>query len=44
MKSTKVFSINEAVTKSEVILIAIPPTAIFNVIEKLGDVSGKVII
>lgn len=43
-ESTKVFSINEAVTKSEVILIAIPPTAIFNVIEKLGDVSGKVII
>ncbi len=43
-ESTKVFSINEAVSKSEVILIAIPPTAIFNVIEKLGDVSDKVII
>lgn len=42
--STKVFSISEAVTKSEVILVAIPPNAIFNVVEKLGDVSGKVII
>ena len=43
-ESTKVFSINEAVTKSEVILIAILPTALYNVIKKMGDVSGKVII
>lgn len=28
----------------EVILIATPPTAIFEIIEQLGDVTGKVII
>ncbi|MBZ5856963.1 NADPH-dependent F420 reductase [Flavihumibacter profundi] len=42
--NTKVFSISEAVAKSEVILIAVPPTVIFEIIEQLGDVSGKIII
>jgi len=37
-------SITEAVTKSEVILIATPPTAIFDILPPLGDVSNKVII
>jgi 8-hydroxy-5-deazaflavin:NADPH oxidoreductase len=36
--------IENAVKQSEVILIATPPTAVFDIIEKLGDVSGKVII
>ncbi len=36
--------IKNAVKQCEVILIATPPTAIFEVIEQLGDVSGKVII
>lgn len=36
--------IENAVKQCEVILIATPPTAIFEVIEQLGDVSGKVII
>ena len=42
--NTQVFSIKEAVAKSEVILIATPPTAIFEIIDHMGDVSGKVII
>lgn len=41
---TQVFSIQEAVAKSEVILIATPPTAIFEIMEQMGDVSNKVII
>lgn len=36
--------IENAVKQSEVILIATPPTAIFEIIEQLGDVTGKVII
>lgn len=36
--------IENAVKQCEVILVATPPTAIFEVIEQLGDVSGKVII
>jgi len=36
--------IENAIKQCEVILIATPPTAIFEVIEQLGDVSGKVII
>lgn len=36
--------IENAVKQCEVILIATPPTAIFEIIEQLGDVSGKVII
>ena len=41
---TFVYSIQEAVAKSEVILIATPPTAIFEILEKMGDVSSKIII
>ncbi len=37
-------SIREAVVKSEVILMATPPVAIFDIIDHMGDVSGKVII
>lgn len=43
-ENTQVFSIEEAVAKSDVVLIATPPTAIFEIIEKMGDVTGKVII
>lgn len=43
-KNTQVLSVNEAVDRSEVVLIATPPTAIFQLIELMGDVSGKVII
>jgi predicted dinucleotide-binding enzyme len=43
-ENTRVFSINEAVAKSEVILIATPPTAIFEILLQMGDVSGKIII
>ena len=38
------FSIKEAVVKSAVVLIATPPTAIFDIIEQMGDVAGKIII
>jgi 8-hydroxy-5-deazaflavin:NADPH oxidoreductase len=37
-------SIRNAVQQSEVVLIATPPTAVFNVIEEMGDVSGKIVI
>ncbi len=43
-ENTFVYSIKDAVEKSEVVLIATPPTAIFEIIEQLGDVTGKVII
>lgn len=43
-ENTNVYSIHEAVTKSEVILIATPPTAIFDILDQMGDVSGKIII
>jgi predicted dinucleotide-binding enzyme len=42
--NTNVFSIREASLQSEVILIATPPTAIFEILEQLGDVSNKIII
>ena len=42
--NTKVFSIGEAVAKAEVVLIATPPTVIFEIIEQMGNVDGKVII
>jgi predicted dinucleotide-binding enzyme len=42
--NTSVFSIKEAIELSDVILIATPPTAIFDIVEEMGDVSGKVII
>ena len=43
-ENTQAFSIEEAVAASDVILIATPPTAVFEIIEKMGDVGGKVII
>ena len=43
-KNTSVYSINEAVAKSDVILIATPPSAIFEIIGQMGDVSEKIII
>lgn len=43
-ENTNAYSIKEAVSKSEVILIATPPTAIFEIIDQLGDVAGKIII
>lgn len=42
--NTSVFSIKEAIELSDIILIATPPTAIFDIVEEMGDVSGKVII
>ncbi len=42
--NTSVFYIKEAIELSDVILIATPPTAIFDIVEEMGDVSGKVII
>jgi hypothetical protein len=43
-ENTKAFGITESVAKSDVILIAIPPVAIFDVVEQMGDVTGKVVI
>ena len=43
-ENTAASSIANAVSKSEVVLIATPPTAIFEIIEKMGDVTGKIII
>jgi predicted dinucleotide-binding enzyme len=43
-QNTQVFSIAEAVSKSEVIVISTPPTAIFEILEKMGNVDGKIII
>jgi 8-hydroxy-5-deazaflavin:NADPH oxidoreductase len=37
-------AIANVVKQSEVILIAIPPLAIFDILEQIGDVNGKVII
>jgi predicted dinucleotide-binding enzyme len=39
-----VHSIAEAVAWAEVVLVAIPPAAIFETIDCMGDVSGKVLI
>lgn len=41
---TTVHLIHEAAQAAEVILIAVPPHAIFGIIEQLGDVTGKIII
>jgi predicted dinucleotide-binding enzyme len=43
-KNTSVSSIAVAVEKSDVVLIATPPTAIFDIVAKLGQVTGKTII
>lgn len=40
----RITSIEMAVKQCEVVLIATPPTAIFEIIEHLGDVSNKIII
>ena len=37
-------SVQSAVQQSEVVLIATPPTAVFDIIEQIGDVSGKTLI
>ena len=37
-------SIEQAVKQSEVILIATPPTAIFDIIDQMGEISRKIII
>jgi 8-hydroxy-5-deazaflavin:NADPH oxidoreductase len=42
--NTSATSIGEAVRNSDVVLIATPPVAIFDIIEQMGDVAGKVII
>jgi 8-hydroxy-5-deazaflavin:NADPH oxidoreductase len=43
-ENTNAFSVQDAVAKSDIILIATPPTAIFDIINQMGDVSNKVII
>ncbi len=43
-ENTSVHTIAEAVGQADVVLIATPPTAIFDIIHQMGDVSGKVII
>jgi 8-hydroxy-5-deazaflavin:NADPH oxidoreductase len=40
----KFSSVQNAVQQSDVLLIATPPTAIFEVLEQMGDVADKVII
>ena len=42
--NTNLFDIQEAVEKSEVILVATPPNAIFSIINQLGEVKNKTII
>ena len=42
--NTDVQLIADAVAKSEVVLIATPPPAIFSIIEQMGDVTGKTLI
>jgi predicted dinucleotide-binding enzyme len=42
--NTTAVSIAEAVAKSEVVLIATPPTAVFDIIAAVGDFAGKVVI
>lgn len=43
-ENTNVLTIKDAVAISEIILIATPPTAIFEIIEQMGNVSEKIII
>lgn len=43
-KNTEALLVDEAALRSEVILIATPPIAIFSIIEQIGDVTGKIII
>jgi len=43
-ENTKALPIHDAVAQSDVVLISTPPAAIFEIIEQMGDVSGKTII
>lgn len=43
-QNTDVSSIADAVAKSTVVLIATPPTAVFDIIDQMGDVTNKSII
>jgi predicted dinucleotide-binding enzyme len=43
-ENTHVSGVKEAVSRSEVILVAIPPTAVFDVLVAMGDVTNKIII
>lgn len=43
-ENTSVHTISEAIGPADVVLIATPPTAIFEIIDQMRDVSGKVII
>lgn len=43
-EQTTALPIREAVAKADIVLISTPPTAIFEIIEQMGNVSGKVII
>ena len=40
----KFTTVEDAVNKSSVVLIATPPTAIFDLLDQLGELSGKVVI
>lgn len=42
--NTDVMSLSEAVDKSEVVVIATPPTAIFDILEQTGNLESKVVI
>ena len=42
--SLEVFTVEEAVQRSEVILLATPPAAVKGIVDQMGDVSDKVII
>lgn len=42
--NTSVHSIHEAAQAADVILIAVPPPAIFSIIEQMGNATGKTII
>jgi len=43
-KNTYLLPVRQAAAKAEVILIATPPTAIFEILEKIGTLNGKIII
>lgn len=42
--NTNVYSIREAVNKSEIILLSTPATSAVEVVQSLGDTSGKIIV
>jgi 8-hydroxy-5-deazaflavin:NADPH oxidoreductase len=43
-QNTSALSIAEAVNEAEVVLLAVPPLAIFDILPHLGNLSGKVVI